>query len=103
MVTTRAPEGAPTFPATSVVCAEMLCDPAANALEGMLQLPAPSAVADPNEIAPSIRLTMAPGSAMPVNVGVVVFVKLSVLESPRVGRARSGLASTAGRAAWCRS
>src|SRR4029079_1388019 len=51
----------------------------------ILQLPEPSATAVPNTVLPfvSYKVTVAPTSALlPVKVGVVLFVMLSVLEVP---------------------
>src|SRR5215831_10986886 len=76
----------------------MLWMPPASAAEVMLQLPEPSAVADPTNVLPSSNCTSAPASDVPLNTGVVTFVTLSVLELPlSLAAARSGL-DTAGPA-----
>jgi hypothetical protein len=50
----------------------------------MLQLPEPSAVVVPSTVVPSVSysVTVALASAVPVNVGVVSLVRLSVEEAP---------------------
>ena len=56
------------------------------------QLPLLSAVVDPNELDPANSSTVLPASAVPVKVGVVSPVMLSVLELPvSEERARSGV------------
>ena len=47
-----------------------------------LQLPLLSAVVVPNELDPANSSTVLPASDVPVNVGVVSFVMLSVLDLP---------------------
>src|SRR5919108_490970 len=65
----------------------------------MVQLPLPSAVAVPTLVAPANRSTVLPASAVPVNVGVVTLVRLSVLEVPlSLAAARSGADGAAGAA-----
>src|SRR5437773_12245652 len=66
----------------------------------MLQAPAPSAVVVPRLVEPPRnRVTVLPASAVPVKVGVVTLVRLSVLELPlSLAAVRSGAAGAAGAA-----
>ena len=60
-------------------------------------MPLPSAVVVPSEDAPSNTSTVLLASAVPVNVGVVSSVMLSVLESPEsLPASRSGVDGAAG-------
>src|SRR4051794_27011371 len=66
----------------------------------MLQLPLPSAVAVPTWLAPSNSLTVLPASAVPVKVGLVALVMLSVPEEPESeANAKSGVEGAEGAAA----
>ena len=87
----RGAEAVPTFPAASLARAVMLCMPLESALEVMVQFPRPSAVVVPTGVVPSQSVTLAPGSLVPVNVGVVSFVMLSIFETPvSLASVRSG-------------
>jgi len=59
----------------------------------ILQFPEPSAVTVPSTVVPlvSYKVTVQPGSAVPVIVGVVVFVVLSVVLLAREPLAKSGV------------
>src|SRR6202008_379171 len=70
------------LPAASVAVAVIVCGPELSAELVTLQLPEPSAVAVPTCVAPSNSFTVDPTSAVPVNVGVVTLVRLSVLDDP---------------------
>lgn len=72
-----------TFPAASVTLAVMVWLPLLKADDVMLQLP-PVAVAVPRTVVPSVsyKVTVLPASAVPVKVGVVLLVMLSVLDDP---------------------
>src|SRR5215472_18508508 len=97
MVSDKAPEATLTFPATSVAVALMLRTPWLRVELVMLQLPLPSAVALPIWVAPSNSFTRLPASAVPVKVGVVTLVMLSVLAAPESDAAiRSGVVGAAG-------
>ena len=87
-----------TLPALSVAVAVMLCEPSANAEAVMLQLPLPSAVTLPTVPATELAsVTVLPASAVPVKVGVVSLVILSVSDSPVSDpAARSGADGAAG-------
>src|SRR5439155_5587247 len=83
MVMLRPPEAADTFPAASVALAVMLYVPSASALLAMLQFPLPSAVSVPIRVPPPRNIcTVLLASAVPVKVGVVTLVMLSVLDVP---------------------
>ena len=72
------------LPALSLACAEILWPPSARLIVEVIdQLPVLSAVVVPNGCTPSSNnVTLAPASLVPVNVGLVVFVRLSVFEMP---------------------
>ena len=73
------------LPDVSVTLVVKVCAPSLRVLDVMLQLPEPSAVAVPSNVVPSVsyNLTVAPASApLPVTVGVVALVRLSVLLVP---------------------
>jgi hypothetical protein len=87
------------LPAASVAVAVMACVPWARAELVTVQLPLESAVAVPIWVEPANTLTVLPASAVPVKVGVVSVVTLSVLDEPVSDAAvRSGV-ETAGAAA----
>ena len=69
------------LPATSVDLALKLCTPLVRLLAGMIQLP-PVTTADPSELVPSKSVTVVPFSPVPVSVGEVTLVILSLLETP---------------------
>ena len=78
-------DAAPVLPAASVTLVVNVWLPALSVLDVMLQLPEPSAVAVPKTVVPSVsyNFTVAPDSApLPVIVGVVALVRLSVLLAP---------------------
>lgn len=72
-----------TLPAASVALAVIVCGSALNIVDIMDQLP-PVAIALPKTVVPSVsyKVTVAPSSAVPVKVGVVLLVRLSVPEVP---------------------
>ena len=85
IVTVRPADAALVLPAASVTFVVKVCAPLVRVLDVMLQLPEPSAVAVPSRVVPSVSysLTVAPASApLPVTVGVVALVRLSVLLVP---------------------
>src|SRR5207248_7714229 len=95
-VTVSAAEVA-TFPARSVALAVMLCEPSARALVVIDQFPLPSAVPVPTVVVPSRIVTAIPASAVPVKVGVLSLVLLSVLDGPvSLAASRSGVDGAAG-------
>src|SRR5205823_2990041 len=96
MVTLRAADVV-LLPAASVALAVMLCVPSLNVLLVMLQFPLPSAVVVPSTVLPSSNTTGLLASVVPVKVGVVSLVMLSVLELPlSLAAVRSGVAGAAG-------
>ena len=101
-VTTSDAEAALTLPARSVCLTVSVCAPADSALAVIDQLPSPPAVAVPSTVVPSVSysVTVAPDSApLPVTVGVVSFVRSSVLEAPlSLAGARSGAEGAKGAA-----
>jgi hypothetical protein len=83
MVMLRADEAGPRLPAVSTILAVMVCPPSDRELEGVkLQFPDPSAVAVPKTVDPSNTCTVLLGAAVPVKVGVLSLVRLSVLDAP---------------------
>src|SRR5437870_1678345 len=96
MVTLSAAEAAEMLPAASVAVAVMLCVPAARARAEERRV---GKVGGPLRTwTPSLKiLTLLPASAVPVKVGVVTLVMLSVLELPlSLAAARSGAEGAAG-------
>ena len=88
-----------TLPAASVALAVRVCAPGNRALLVMDQLPLPLAVAVPSNVEPSVSysLTVLPASAVPVKVGVVSLVMLSVLDTPlSLAETKSGALGAAG-------
>src|SRR5690606_28485508 len=83
IVRVRADEAGPTFPAASVALAVRLWLPSLSVLLVMLHMP-PVAVVVPSTVVPSVsyKVTVLPASAVPVTVGVVSLVILSVFEEP---------------------
>src|SRR4051794_23270058 len=91
MVTASVPEAALVLPGASVGGAVMLCDPFVRVELAIVQLP-PVATAGPISVVPSNSVTVVPASAVPVKVGVVTLVMLSVTEMPLSDAvARSGV------------
>src|SRR5437879_5134243 len=84
IVTDRAPDATLTFPAMSVTfsVAVMLCTPCVRVDVLTDQLPEPSAVALPIWVVPSNSLTVVFAAAVPLKVGLVTLVMLSLLEMP---------------------
>jgi hypothetical protein len=72
------------LPAASVAFTVTVCAPVPSTDAVMLQLPLPSAAAMPSTVVPSVSysVTALPASVVPVKIGVVSFVILSVLEVP---------------------
>jgi hypothetical protein len=92
MVTDSALEATEVFPAASVAVAVMECTPLDNVEEVIVQFPSPSATADPTCVAPSNNFTVLPASAVPLKVGVVLLVMLSLLDEPlSLAAVRSGV------------
>ena len=81
MVTVSAADD-PTLPAKSTAVAAMLWIPVDRVLVVIDQFPEPSATPVPSIVAPSNKVTVAPGSDVPLNLGVVSSVMLSLLELP---------------------
>ena len=81
MVIDKAPDAALTLPVTSAILVVMAWVPAARVAAVMVHVPA-VATPVPISLAPSYSVTVSPISAMPVKVGFVTFVILSVLEIP---------------------
>src|ERR1700682_41151 len=81
--TARPEDDGPTLPATSVAVAEMVWLPSLSAVLVIDQLP-PLATALPSTVAPSVSysVTVEPDSAVPVKVGVVTSVRLSIDDVP---------------------
>ena len=100
MVTTNPAEATLALPAVSDCFAVRVCAPSASAVLTIDQFPETSAVAVPNTVVPlvSYRVTVAPATApLPVKVGVVVLVTLSVVDAPLSDAvARSGALTAAG-------
>ena len=84
-------------PAEFVAVAVTLCVPFIKVELVIVQFPVGSAVALPICVAPSYSFTVLPGSAVPVNTGVLILVTLSVPDEP-VSEAvlRSGTEGTKG-------
>ena len=98
MVTDKAPDAALTLPATSVALAVMLWVPFARRRGGDGPVPVAVAMPVPTTVVPSNRVTVLPASAVPVKVGVVTLVMLSVLDTPLSEAAtRSGLSGPRAR------
>ena len=86
------------FPATSVCLEKIKCRPMGRSDATVKdQSPLPSAVVVPKELDPANSSTVLPASAVPVKVGVVSPVILSVLELPVSEEgARSGVDGASG-------
>ena len=82
IVTDNAEDAMLVLPAVSVAFAVMTCAPFDRTDVAMLQLPLPSANPVPTRVVPLYSRTVAPASAVPVKVGVVTLVMLSVLDIP---------------------
>src|SRR6266571_1540464 len=96
MITLRAGEVA-IFPAASVVRAVMLRVPSLRVLVVIDQSPLTSAVPVPTVVLPSRIVTVMPGSAVPVKVGVLSLVLLSVFDDPvSLAGSRSGVEGALG-------
>ena len=97
IVTVSAPEAGLTLRARSVAFALIAWAPAANALVVTDQSPLASAWPTPTEVAPSNSVTVALASAVPVKVGLVTLVVLSVPDEPLSdAAARSGALGATG-------
>ncbi|MNQ95937.1 hypothetical protein D3C85_1115210 [compost metagenome] len=83
MVTASPAEAGLSLPTASVALAVTVCVPGVNELAVMDQFP-PVAMPVPITVVPSVsyRVTVEPGSAVPVNTGVVILVILSELDTP---------------------
>src|SRR5690606_12000244 len=98
IVITNAADAGPTLPAASLAFAVKVWVPAPSVPLVMLQLP-PVATAVPRTVVPSVsyKVTVLPASAVPVTVGVVSLVILSVFEEPlSLAGERSGTEGAAG-------
>ncbi len=98
-VTDSPDETLETLPAASVTLAVMVWLPADRVELVIDQLPVPSAVAVPSTVVPSVSysVTVLLASAVPVKVGVVALVMLSVLDVPvSLAVARSGVLEAPG-------
>jgi hypothetical protein len=93
IVTASAVQIALMLPEVSTAWATILRTPSASGAATMLQVPVTVAVPLPIADVPSNSVTALPASAVPVKVGVVTLVRLSVLDTPlsdatsRFGRA----------------
>src|SRR4051812_4598921 len=76
IVTTSAPLEDEMLPAASVAVTVIVCAPVESVDTAIDQLP-PVAVPLPTCVTPSNSLTVVPASAVPVNVGVALLVRLS--------------------------
>ena len=100
MVMAKPADALLTLPAASVTLAVIVWLPLLKVEDVMLQLP-PVAVVVPSTV-PSVsyKVTVLPASAVPVRVGVVSLVTLSVLEVPESdAKSKSGVDGTDGVAA----
>ena len=97
IVIASVPDAAETLPAKSVCFTVSVCTPAASTELVILHAPAPSATFVPSTVVPSVSysVTVALASApVPVTVGVVSLVRLSVVFKPKSEAAsRSGAES----------
>jgi hypothetical protein len=93
IVTDKADDATDVFPAASVALAVIELTPSGSALTAIVQLPLPSAVPVPINVEPARKsFTTAFASAVPLNVGVVLLVMLSVFDVPvSDAAARSGV------------
>ena len=94
IVTVKPADAALVLEAASVALAVSVCEPWLNVLLVIDQMPLPLAVALPSSVVPSVsyNLTVEFGSAVPVNVPVVMLVMLSVEELPlSLPEVRSGV------------
>ena len=101
MVMAKPEDALLTLPAASVTLAVMVWLPLLKVDDVMLQLP-PVAVVVPSTVVPSVsyKVTVLPASAVPVRVGVVSLVMLSVLDVPESdAKSKSGVDGTDGVAA----
>ena len=98
IVTPNPVDEADVLPAVSVCLAAKVCDPSERAEAVMLQLPVSSAVVLPSDVVPSVSysVTVFPASAVPVKVGVVSLVMLSVLIALSVPAVMSGVLGAVG-------
>lgn len=97
MVTDNAADAALTLPAVSVALAVMLRVPAARAEVVVMDHCPAVATPVPTAVVPSYSVTVAPASAVPVKVGLVTSVMLSVVDTPLSEAAsRSGAEGAAG-------
>ena len=60
----------------------MMCWPSTSGVVSVIEYAPPVAIAVPSSVVPSKMLTVAPVSAVPVKVGNVTLVMLSLLETP---------------------
>jgi hypothetical protein len=85
IVSASAPEVGPTFPNASVALAVMLCKPSVSTLEVIVYVP-PLTTPLPICVTPSNNFTViggvGPAGIVPVNVGALILVLLSVAETP---------------------
>ena len=99
MVTASAAEALLKFPAASVVLAVMLCTPSKRADAVIVQAPVAVETALPIAVVPSYRTTVVEAGAVPLKIGVVILVMLSVDDLPlSVSVVRSGVEGTVGAA-----
>jgi hypothetical protein len=82
MVIERAADAGLVLPAVSVAVTVMMCVPCARGELVTVQLPLEFAVAVPIWVVPAYTFTALPASAVPVKVGVVLVVMLSVFDAP---------------------
>src|SRR5436190_24108896 len=89
IVSRKAADAPLEFPATSMATTCTRWPPSESADEVMLQVPLPLAVELPRRVAPWSSVTPAPGSVVPVKVGLVTLVIPSELLDPLSLAARS--------------
>ena len=82
IVRLSAAEATLSLPAASVAVAVRLCAPLPSAVLVIIHAPLPWQPPRPRIVAPSLSVTVLPAAAVPLTVGVVSLVTLSVAEVP---------------------
>jgi len=82
MATTPNFDAAPWLPAASTARAVRKCVPSDSVVDVMDQLPDASVLAVPSVVAPSVRVTVVPMAAVPIRIGVLMFVTRSDDDRP---------------------
>ncbi len=94
--TSSVSDAAEVLPARSVACEVSVCVPLASASVVAVQVPSAVAVTVFSSVVPSKTLTALPASALPLKVGVLSEVTLSVLDAPVSEPATRSIVGTAG-------